>query len=152
MKRHDVQWAGQFHAAAELCRRGYLVSFTLGNAPTVDLLCAIHGGEQFKVEVKSQRTKNFWRIDPNPENIHTENRLFYTLVYVPEPEKGNPRIFILRSADLKRLTLQEKERVEKNAEDKGKVLRPAPWGIPWKMGEEYEDNWGILPSAEEPTE
>ena len=37
LKRYCVQWAAQFFVAAELTRRGYIVSFTLGNAPETDL-------------------------------------------------------------------------------------------------------------------
>jgi hypothetical protein len=29
--RHQTQWAAQFAVASELCKRGYEVSFTLGN-------------------------------------------------------------------------------------------------------------------------
>lgn len=51
-KRYQTQWAGQFYVAAELTRRGYIVSFTLGNAPTTDLLARVPEGEAFSVEVQ----------------------------------------------------------------------------------------------------
>ena len=37
-KKYKTQWTAQFFVAAELTRRGYLVTFTLGNAKDVDLL------------------------------------------------------------------------------------------------------------------
>jgi len=37
-RKYLPQWACQFYAAAELTRRGYLVSLTFGNAPVADLL------------------------------------------------------------------------------------------------------------------
>jgi len=36
--RHFSQWSSTFYAAAELTRRGYLVSMALGMAPKTDLL------------------------------------------------------------------------------------------------------------------
>ena len=56
-KRYQTQWAGQFYVAAELTRRGYLVSLTLGNAPVVDLLVVSPDGEHFGVDVKGQSTR-----------------------------------------------------------------------------------------------
>lgn len=36
---HQTQWAAQFAVASELCKRGYEVSFTMGNAtPVADLM------------------------------------------------------------------------------------------------------------------
>jgi hypothetical protein len=38
---HQTQWAAQFAVASELCKRGYEVSFTMGNvAPVADLMVA----------------------------------------------------------------------------------------------------------------
>jgi hypothetical protein len=51
-KRYKTQWAAQFYAAAELTRRGYLVSLTLGNAPVADLLAVSPSGKHFMVDVK----------------------------------------------------------------------------------------------------
>jgi hypothetical protein len=36
---HQTQWAAQCAVASELCKRGYEVSFTMGNtAPVADLM------------------------------------------------------------------------------------------------------------------
>ena len=36
---HRTQWAAQFAVASELCKRGYEVSFTMGNTtPLADLM------------------------------------------------------------------------------------------------------------------
>lgn len=60
--RYRTQWTSQFYAAAELTRRGYLVSLTFGNAPVSDLLVRSLDDNQFSVDVKGQSTKNFWLI------------------------------------------------------------------------------------------
>ncbi len=70
-KKYQTQWTSQFYVAAELTRRGYLVSLTLGNAPKADLLVVSPNEKTFKVDVKGQRNKSFWLIqnresqDPN---------------------------------------------------------------------------------------
>ena len=61
-KRYLTQWGAQFYVAAELSRRNYLVTFTFGNAPTTDLLVVSPNEKAFRVEVKGQKTHNFWLI------------------------------------------------------------------------------------------
>src|SRR4030042_2373656 len=95
--RYRTQWAAQFFAAAELTRRGYLVSLTFGNAPVSDLLVKSPNGKQFTVDVKGQSTKNFWLIQPrvlNPEH-------FFILVFLPQ-QNLPPQHFIMSSDELMR--------------------------------------------------
>lgn len=61
-RKYQTQWAAQFYAAAELTRRGYLVSLTFGNASEIDLLAVSPSGKHFAVDVKGQSTRNFWLI------------------------------------------------------------------------------------------
>ena len=51
---HQTQWAVQFAVAIELCKRGYEVSFTMGNtAPVADLMVVSpFKREMFLVDVK----------------------------------------------------------------------------------------------------
>lgn len=65
-KRTDGQMtglAGELFVAAELLKRGFQTSITLGNAKAVDLL-AIHptSGRRITVQVKAVRRKNAWPI------------------------------------------------------------------------------------------
>jgi len=55
-KKYFTQWASQFYVAAELVRRGYLVSLSFGNAPVVDLLVQSPKGILFTIDVKGQTT------------------------------------------------------------------------------------------------
>ena len=57
--RYKTQWATQFYAAAELTRRGYLVSLTFGNAAVSDLHVQSPDGVLFTVDVKGQSSRNF---------------------------------------------------------------------------------------------
>lgn len=88
-KRYRTQWSAQFLAAAELVRRGYIVSFTMGNhTPVADLMVGTQSGEQFWVDVKGQSGKSDWIITPKAPHL----MLFYILVYLsPLTEPGTPR-------------------------------------------------------------
>jgi hypothetical protein len=71
MRRHyQTQWAGQFGVAHELTRRGYLVTFTTGNAPGDDLLCQSPSGVAFSIQVKSLSSKTYFlyqkSLEENP--------------------------------------------------------------------------------------
>ena len=92
--RHLTQWAAQFAVAAELCKRGYEVAFTMGNTtPEADLMVIPPlSREMFQIDVKGQSTKNFWRIkekQPRPN-------LYYVLTYVPV---GHPNRFFYPSPE-----------------------------------------------------
>lgn len=77
-KRYRTQWASQFFVAAELTRRGYLVSLTFGNAPVADLLVVSPSEREFMVDVKGQSTKNFWLF----QRRERREDLFFVLVYL----------------------------------------------------------------------
>lgn len=44
--------AAVWATGAELSRRGYDVTFTLGNTARIDMLCAVPDGEPFKIQIK----------------------------------------------------------------------------------------------------
>jgi hypothetical protein len=79
-RAHFTQWAAQFAVASELCKRGYEVSFTMGNTtPTADLMVVSPGGEMFLIDVKGLYRTNPWLIKRKPNNAS----LFYILAFVP---------------------------------------------------------------------
>ena len=61
MKRtsHYTAWAGLLALAAELSRRGYDAAITLGNTPSLDLICSSPSGTPFTVQVKSLSAANW---------------------------------------------------------------------------------------------
>jgi hypothetical protein len=139
MDRYRTQWAAQFFAAAELTRRNYRVSLTLGNAPAVDLMVVSPKGAQFMVDVKGQASKNFWLIR---ERKHTED-LYYILAYVQCVPQAliSPEFFIMSSAEVMRHIAGLREKTETS----GKRWAPSGSGITWTTGLQYKD-WGVLPS------
>jgi hypothetical protein len=49
-QRHSAQqtqWAAQFAAASELCKRGYEVALTMGNHPVIDPMAVSPNGRSF---------------------------------------------------------------------------------------------------------
>ncbi len=135
-KRYQTQWAAQFYVAAELTRREYLVSLTLGNAPVADLLVVSPNKEHFTVEVKGQATRNFWLIQRgNPQEA-----LFFVLVYLPKNNE-NPKYYIMSSSEL----MDEREKYKNHIESNGGKYRDDMGGINWSTALKHENRWDKLP-------
>jgi hypothetical protein len=87
---HHTQWAAQFAVASELCKRGYEVSFTMGNTtPRADLMVVSPSGKMFLIDVKGVKTKTCWLLR---KKALCDN-LFYAFAYVPECEPN--KFFIM---------------------------------------------------------
>jgi hypothetical protein len=57
-KNFQTQWLAQFLVAAELTRRGYTVTLSLGNCPVIDLMVRVPGtNASFVVDVKGTSNK-----------------------------------------------------------------------------------------------
>lgn len=121
--------------AAELTRRGYLVSLTFGNAPIADLLVASPIGTQFTVDIKGQSTKNFWLIQRRERNPNH----YFILVYLPN-NLGTPRYFVLSSDEL----MKRREEHRESVLSKGRY-RDDLGGINWSTAFDYENKWDNLP-------
>jgi hypothetical protein len=133
--RYKTQWAAQFYAAAELTRRGYLVSLTLGNAPFADLLVQSPKGAKFAIDVKGQSTKNFWLIQNRPKN----DDHYFVLVFLSK-NMEQPKYFIMSSNELMR-----KREEYKNRMIEGGRYRDDLGGINWSTAFDYENKWDNLP-------
>jgi hypothetical protein len=137
-RRYQTQWTAQFYAAAELTRRGYLVAFTLGNAPATDLLVSRSDGKaHFRVDVKRQSTRNFWLV----RGQEVEHDLYYVLVYIPRNLADHPQYFILSSAEMTHESAQDRRAIE----SRGTEYRENLAGMNWSAALKYKDRWNILP-------
>lgn len=134
MGQYHTQWAGQFYVAAELSRRGYYATFTLGNAPRKDLLVDSPAGKTFRVEVKALRTKNFWLIGRHP----VEDNHFYVFVFLPKDDP--PQYFIMDCAEVQRLRQEYADRMTA-----GGRYRDDLGGFNFPAVLPYRDKWDILP-------
>jgi hypothetical protein len=133
--RYKTQWATQFFVAAELTRRGYLVSLTFGNAAVTDLLVQSPNGVKFTVDVKGQSTRSFWIIQRRPKDPEH----YFVLVYLP-PQLAAPRYFVVSCDDL----MRKRGEYEKASKRRGKY-RDDLGGMNWTTAYEYEDKWDALP-------
>ncbi|MEQ1719061.1 MAG: hypothetical protein ABL907_24255, partial [Hyphomicrobium sp.] len=129
---HHTQWAAQFAVASELCKIGYEVSFTMGNAaPLADLMVVSPKSKgMFLIDVKGLYRKNPWTIKRKIDR----NNLFYVLAFVPEGSAN--RFFILTQHQVNVYVDEELIRLN----------RPSSYpmtGILWKQAEEHEDHWHI---------
>jgi hypothetical protein len=68
---------------AELSRRGYDVTFTLGNTRRVDMLCSVPNGPLFKIQVKGISGEWGFYIDKSFFEGETQQNLFLVVVLVP---------------------------------------------------------------------
>lgn len=91
--------AAEFFVAAELTRRGYVVTLTFGNTKAIDLIVINHAGEPVPVQVKGmQRSKSLcWNMsrDAVKENV------FYVLVNLHADTLIQPEFFVLSGAEMK---------------------------------------------------
>ena len=133
--KYKTQWTAQFYVAAELTRRGYLVSLTFGNAPVSDLLVRSPSGNQFTVDVKGQSTKSFWLIKDRPQNPNH----YFVLVYLPR-DFQTPRYCIVSSNEL----MKRREEYKQSILPKGRY-RDDLGGINWSTAFDYAEKWENLP-------
>jgi len=135
--RYSTQWAGQFYIAAELCKREFLMSFPLGNAKETDLMVKSPRGTPFRVEVKTQRTVNFWRY----KQRDVSEDLFYIFVYLNEIEQ-NPKFYILTSKEARSEWDEYYDKHKKPSSNRTAY----GWGASNPSIRNYGANWRKLPA------
>ena len=128
LHRNQTGIAGEYFAAAELTRRNFIVSVTLGNTKSIDLF-AEKDGKPFMFQVKTiQRDKS---ITYNLNRDTIKKDCYYIFVNIHADTLVSPEYFILTSADVV------------------KHLRLAPSGRDWidynylkKNG--FENKWDVI--------
>jgi len=140
LKRYATQWAGQFYVAAELTRRGYIATFTHGNAPVTDLLVRVPKGRAFSIEVKSATTKSMYQMKKPPVPDDSEDLFWIFVLLVEDPPKffHQPKFFIVRSDTVLKLWHEWNDKFAVNT-------RP---GIDQNQLEPYENQWDTLPGSD----
>ena len=147
---HQTQWAGQFGVAHEMTRRGYLVTFTMGNAPTTDLLCKSPHGVEFSVQVKSLRSKNYFLYQDSL--LNTSSNLYFVFVLVPTTIGFNnlnpPEYFVLNKQQFLKAVEEEKNRAIEEEKKRGRPFAKFSPGINYKTinKDEYRNAWQNLPA------
>ena len=136
LSKHNVEQMARGYLMYQLARRGFQVQLTDSRFPKYDMLVVSPDGRHFGIEVKGQRTKNFWRFNERIPN----DEMYYAFVYVPV--EGNPRVFILDSIEAMKLWKDYKFRIL----SKGTVKEEDNiWGVNWTTPFPYEDKYQTLP-------
>ena len=137
----QTQWSAQFFVAAELTRRGYLVTFTLGNAPGNDLIVKSPEGKPFLVEIKGLKAANAWFL----RQIEINLNLFYFFVVIPPivdlKKAESPRLFIMTSQE----AMAEVENYKRKILKKGGKYHENMGGFNWSDVLVHEDKWEKIP-------
>jgi len=127
-------------SGAELSRRGYDVTFTLGNTRKVDMLCSVPNGRPFKVQVKGISNPNGFYIDKSFFEGDTQQDLFLVVVLVPTDIDSSMRFFVLFHADAK----SEFSKMPTHKQDGRPYDNGA--GLNWGSVKPYENEWSKLPT------
>jgi hypothetical protein len=132
--------AGTFAVAAELSRRGYDVALTLGNTPTIDLLCASPSGRTFKVQVKSASSANFVPIGKDLLEAPPDESLYLFVVLVASTGDVPFRFFILSHSEVVSLWATAPK-----TKASGEPYAAGWEGFRWPTIQPRESAWGKLP-------
>lgn len=138
--RHHTGWAGALGVAAELSRRGYDATITLGNTPTLDLLCCSPEGKQFKVQVKSLSSPNWVLIQKRILEMSPVDDMLFAVVLVPQDDAKPFEYHLLTHAEACDYFKQYPQ-VKKN----GQAYKPGMDGLAWGDVRSHRDRWDKLP-------
>ncbi|MDR0775968.1 MAG: hypothetical protein LBE81_04945 [Azonexus sp.] len=135
LSTHHVEQAGRGLVMFELAKRGYTVQFTGSRFPTADLLVVSSSDKHFGIDIKAQKTKNFWRMKCPLDS----EQLFYCFTYIGSIS-SLPEIYIMPSKLVSTLWHEYK-----NAAVARSVNDDNIWGLKWTTPRPYKDNWACLP-------
>jgi len=127
---------------AELSRRGYDVTFTLGNTRRVDMLCSVPDGQTFKIQVKGISTTNAFYIDKSFFEGDTQQDLFLVVVLVPPIGNDSQfKFFVLSHSDAK----DEFLKMPTHKRDGRPYI--SGFGLNWGLVKRYENAWPKFPAV-----
>jgi hypothetical protein len=138
--KHHTGWAGALAVAAELSRRGYDAAITLGNTPTLDILCSSPEGVAFTVQVKTVSSPT-WVLIRKEHLAHApREHLYFAIVLVPA-DLDKPLVFHIMTHAAVCGSYANQPRVRRD----GKPLKPGMDGIPWRDVKGFTGRWDQFP-------
>lgn len=135
-KRSNSQWTAQFLAAAELARRDYLVTFTMGNhTPLADMLVRSPSGKAFAVDAKGMGPKQSggWFVSLRSDNEATD---LYLILVLVGSDRSKDKFFVL-TCDEANVLIEEYRTKKPRTENDFGFSRHAP--------DPHQDRWEKLP-------
>ena len=138
---HYTGWAGALAVASELSRRSYNAAITLGNTPSLDLICTSPTGVPFTVQVKSSSGRNHVQIKKALLEANPRVDLFVIVALVPEDSAVAISYYVLTHQEACTYYAAQR-RVRRD----GKPYKTGREGIAWRDVSNHVAQWGKLPT------
>ncbi len=136
---------------AELSRRGYDVTFTMGNTPKIDMMCAVPDRPAFKIQVKGISNRASFFVGEKFFEGDAQSDLYLVVVYVP---KCAPKVEIQEPMEFFILTHKEAkaefDKLPKKKRD-GQDYKEGTSGLTWNSISKlnYKDKWDSFPKLDQ---
>ena len=123
--------AGEHFAAAELTRRGFLVTLTRGNAPGVDLL-AYHPETQRTVAIQvktalgSKQKRGHWIMNQKDEDQESVRSQVFIFVYLPKELEQPPEYTVVPSTTVAQIIFNDHQAWQGSPGAKGQQRNATP--------------------------
>lgn len=144
MDKQRLGMAGEYSVCAELLKRGYNASITMGNAKAVDIVVFLQDNTYRRIEVKTSRNKRF--VTGFFQKYYDKSRIHPDLwIYVHIDAKNISHYYILTHEEMgevqmKRNEMDNREKIEGCDNVLLCDLEP------------FKDKWDIIESIKEETE
>ncbi len=126
---------------AELSRRGYDVTFTMGNTAKIDMMCAVPNRPAFKIQVKGISNRAAFFVGEKFFDGNPQSDLFLVVVYVPKIETEGPMEFYILKHEQAQDEFQSLPQKQKDGQD----FKAGTSGLTWKSISNYKDEWNAFP-------
>ena len=140
---------GEHYAAAELTRRGFLVTLTRGNAPGVDLL-AYHPATQKTVAIQvktalgSKQKRGQWIMNQKDEDQESLRSHVFIFVYLPKELDQSPEYTIVPSVTVAQTIFKDHQAWQGSLGAKGQQHNTTPMRQFKDPLGEHLDKWQVI--------
>ena len=137
--------AGEYFAAAELSRRGYIASITLRNTKGVDIIATNEAASKsvnIQVKTSSGSGRGGWILNKKAEEM-SENNLFYIFVKIPK-DNERPLFHIVPSKKLARSVKAGHKKWLDTPGKKGQKHQDTSMRYWQDDNDKYLDRWDLL--------
>jgi len=131
--------------AHEMTLRGYLVSFTMDNAPRTDLICTSPEGHPFEVQVKSLKAKGWFIFQK--ALLQSKPNLYVVFAIVPSDANIPPTYFVLNNRQFQKVAEEQAEIDRQREIERGVLYKKFSPVFSYKAldTDQFRNNWGNLP-------
>ena len=137
--------SGEYYAAAELSRKGYVASITLRNTRGIDIVVSNENGNKtvnIQVKTKREGIRGGWIMSKKAEDIRDKN-MFYVFVSLIKEEKRT-EFHIVPSIDVAKYVVKEHKDWLKTPGRNGRMHNDTTMRIFDDPEKKYLDRWDLL--------